>query len=201
MTLSRKGIFGGSFDPVHLGHLILARDAAEALELDRIVLMPAAQAPLRDGGPVLTARDRFELLRAVTQDDPLFEVSDLEIRRGGVSYSIETAEALIAAEPETRFFWIIGADQAEQLGQWKTAERLVKLVEFAVLRRPGSAWPPRGLPAGTRLHSLHSRQLDLSSSEIRTRLEQHLPIHHLVPPPVARHFAAGGIPVHTTHHD
>lgn len=180
----RIGVFGGSFDPVHLGHLVAAQDAAEALALDRVVFVPAWQAPLRDPGPRLEPGLRLELLRAATAHDPRFGVSTVEFDRGGVSYSVDTAAALRARWPDARLFWIVGADQAERLHAWRRIEELAALAEFIVLARPGYAGAASTVP-GLRLHSVAAHVFEISSTEIRRRLAEGKPVRLFLPPAVA----------------
>jgi nicotinate-nucleotide adenylyltransferase len=166
----RIGVMGGSFDPVHLGHLIAAQDAREAMQLDRVILMPAARAPLKDSAPRVSDATRLELLRAAVAGDPTLEISTLELERGGVSYTIDTARALRHAHPVDSLFWIIGTDQAALLSQWREIGALGKLVEFIVLTRPGYTAPAHATPAGVRLHPVTAHVVEISSSEIRSRL-------------------------------
>jgi nicotinate-nucleotide adenylyltransferase len=183
-AVRRLGIFGGSFDPVHVGHLVAAQDACEALDLDEVVFIPAAMAPLRRQHAHLNDRQRLELLRAAITGDPRFVVSTIEIDRGGVSYSIDTARELAALHPESKLFWIIGSDQALQLAKWKDIEKLGELVEFVVLARPGSHFP-KSPPAGVRLHTVDSHLINISSTEIRERLAANKPVRHFLPAAVA----------------
>ena len=141
MSKERIGIFGGSFDPIHIGHLIIASDAAEQMALDRVLFIPAAQAPLKPNAPEATANDRAEMTRLAIEADPRFEVRRFEIDRGGTSFSIDTAEEIAREFPEAELFWIIGGDQARQLDQWNRIDELAKLVEFKHRRteEPGMA--------------------------------------------------------------
>ncbi len=181
----RIGVMGGSFDPVHLGHLIAAQDAREALHLDHVILMPAARAPLKDSAPRVSDAVRLELLRAAIAGDPGLEVSTLELERGGVSYTIDTARALRHAHPVDSLFWIIGTDQAALLAQWREIGALAALVEFIVLARPGYTAPAQSTPAGARLHPVTAHVVEISSSEIRSRLAAGLPVRWFLPAPVA----------------
>ena len=185
----RLGIFGGGFDPVHLGHLLAAQDALEHAPLDRVVFMPAAQAPLKEQAPGLAGPQRLALLRAAIAGEPRFEVSTLELDRGGTSYSIDTARALLVDRPEAELFWIIGTDQAARLGAWRDIATLATLVQFIVLARPGYALPPAAmLPPGVRLHSVAVHELAISSSEIRARLAAGQSARLFLPQPVADHI-------------
>jgi nicotinate-nucleotide adenylyltransferase len=181
----RIGIFGGSFDPVHLGHLVAAQDACEHMLLDRVLFVPAAQAPLKGIAPRLDGVQRLALLRVAVAGDPRFELSTVELDRGGVNYSIDTARALCATDPAARWYWIIGADQAARLAEWRQIAELGALVEFIVLARPGFAGEPRDLPPTVRLHVAPMHVFDVSSSEIRDRLAASRPVRHFLPASVA----------------
>lgn len=186
---ARLGVFGGSFDPVHLGHLLAAQDAFEHAQLDRILFMPAALAPLKECSPALPAASRLALLRAAVADDPRFGVSTLELERGGTSYTIDTARALRELHPRAELFWIIGMDQATQLGAWRDISTLVRLVTFVVLARPGFVLPAAAdLPAGARLQTVAVHEFTISSSEIRVRLAAGRPVRLFLPAPVADHI-------------
>ncbi len=175
------GLFGGSFDPVHWGHLLSAQDAVEDLDLDRLVFIPAAQAPLKSADVRATGEARVALLRAAVDGDARFEVSDWEVRQGGVSYSVETARHFRAVWPDAKLFWLIGADQLAKLSQWREIAELARLVEFAVHRRPGfSVETPTGIP-GLKLHACRGREVELSSTEIRERARAGQPIDWFLP--------------------
>ncbi len=175
------GFLGGSFDPVHFGHLVAARTACEHCGLDRVVLVPAARAPLKARAAAASPADRLAMLRAAVADDPRFEVSDHELRRGGVSFTIDTARHFRAQFPRARLFWIIGADQLARLPRWKDIAALAQLVEIAVVGRPGFALRrPAGLP-GLRLHRCPGHELDLSSTALRARARRGLPLDWLTP--------------------
>jgi nicotinate-nucleotide adenylyltransferase len=181
----RLGVFGGTFDPVHLGHLVAAQDAAEALELDRVVFMPAFRAPLKDREPGASDAVRVALLQAAIEGDERFGLSTLEIERGGVSYTIDTARELRRLHPDARLFWIIGADQAERLGAWHRIEELAGILEFIVLARPGYEGTRADLPDFLRLHFVRAHVFDISSSEIRARLAEGRSVRVFLPAPVA----------------
>ncbi|MGJ3242567.1 MAG: nicotinate-nucleotide adenylyltransferase [Opitutales bacterium] len=180
------GLFGGSFDPVHCGHLILARDFRETCELDEVVFIPAARAPLRKDGPRADGETRLKMLRAAIADTAGFSATDLEIRRGGTSYTIETVTALAEIEPGATFYWLIGADQLSQLDQWKAVDRLCEQLIFAVAARPGTDPEPPASMDGLQTVRLPDRQLDLSSTEIRRALADGRSIDFLVHPAVHR---------------
>jgi nicotinate-nucleotide adenylyltransferase len=201
------GILGGSFDPPHLGHLLLAQDAAEALSLGKLIFMPAAAAPLKARPPVAPAESRLAFVRAAAAArSPRWEVSDWEIRRGGTSYSFHTTARLREQFPDAELYWIIGADQLARLPSWHRAAELCRMARFAVAPRGGAdetpALPPE-LAESLTLVQLPARRADISSTEIRARLRDNLPVDLFLPaaarflieqePAYRRHHTAAGI--------
>jgi len=180
------GLYGGSFDPVHFGHLLAAQAVCEGFGLDRVVFIPAAQAPLKAQAVSASGEARLAMLRAATAGDARFSVSDVELRRGGLSYSLETVRAFQAEHPGDTFYWIMGGDQVERLAQWRRVEELAAAVEFIAVDRPGCeavlagavAQPP---VAGLRLHRMQGRQFDMSSTELRERARLGLPLDYFLP--------------------
>lgn len=175
------GFLGGSFDPVHFGHLLAAQDAYEQFKLDRLVIVPAAQAPLKAHDTKSSIEDRLAMLRVATEWDTRFEVSDLELRRGGISYTIDSARHFRAQYPKDDLYWVIGGDQLPQLHLWKDIGELAKLVEFIFLERPG--YPVKAAPdiPGLRLHRVDGHLLAISSTELRERTRRHLSLDYFVP--------------------
>ncbi len=175
------GFLGGSFDPVHFGHLLAAQDAFEQHHLDRLVLVPAAQAPLKPQDVQSSSEDRLAMLRAATEWDKRFQISDFELRRGGVSYTIDSARHFRAQYPTDDLYWIIGGDQLPKLHLWKDIEELVTLVEFIFLERPG--FPVKEHPdiPGLRLHRCDGHLLAVSSTELRERTRRGLALDYFVP--------------------
>jgi len=189
----RLGLYGGSFDPVHLGHLLVARAALEELSLDRLIFLPACQSPFKPQTVPEAGTLRLRMLRLALAGEPRFAVDDREIRRGGVSYSVETVRSIREEfpSPAVRLFWLLGADQVSGLPLWRDAEALAGWVEFVVIPRPGSAFS--ALPPQFRLTSLRGWSVALSSSEIRERIRRGLEVRHLLPPAVAEVIAAEGL--------
>lgn len=186
----RLGLYGGSFDPVHRGHLLVAHAALEELGLDRLHLIPATQSPFKPESQPAHADLRLRMLRLAFAGQTRMEVDAREIARGGVSYSIDTVREFQREFPGADLFWLIGADHVAALPRWREAEQLAGLVEFVVIPRPGTdAPPPPVLPAPFRLRHLRGFPLSLSSSEIRDRVRRDLPIRHLVPAAVAELIA------------
>lgn len=175
------GLLGGSFDPVHFGHLLAAQDAYEQHRLDRLIFVPAAQAPLKPNDVQSTAADRLAMLQEAIQWDKRFEISDFELRRGGVSYTIDSARHFRALYPKDELFWIVGGDQLPKLHLWRDIEEVVKLVEFIFLERPG--YPIKAHPEipGLRLHRCDGHLLAVSSTELRERIRGQLSLDYFVP--------------------
>jgi len=166
---------------VHFGHLMAAQDAYEQQKLDRLVLVPAAQAPIKPNDVQSSADDRLAMLRAAVEWDRRFEVSDFELRRGGVSYTIDSARHFRALYPQDDLYWIIGGDQLPQLHLWKDIAELARIVEFVFLERPG--FPVKAQPniPGLRLHRCDGHLLAISSTELRERVKRDLSLDYFVP--------------------
>jgi nicotinate-nucleotide adenylyltransferase len=184
----KLGFFGGSFDPVHLGHLIAAQDAHEQLGLHTLFFVPSAQAPLRQDCVRASAEDRLEMLRLALADDPRFSILDWEITRGGISYTVDTAARIRAEFPAASPVWIVGEDQVGKLPEWRRIEELSELVEFAYLQRPGHAQPSVPDLPNLRLHRLVSHQIELSSTEVRDRAREKRPLRFLLPDTVINYI-------------
>jgi nicotinate-nucleotide adenylyltransferase len=181
VTWVKIGFLGGSFDPIHFGHLLAAQDAFEQQKLDRLILVPAAQAPLKPNDVQSSPEDRLAMLHAAVGWDHRFEISDIELRRGGVSYTIDSARHFRALYPNDDLYWVIGGDQLPKLHLWKDILELVKLVEFIFLERPG--YPVRAHPEipGLRLHRCDGHLLAISSTELRERTRRELSLDYFVP--------------------
>jgi len=182
----RIGILGGSFDPPHLGHLAAAEAAREQLGLDVVHVIPAARAPLREEGPRASDADRILLLRLAFDPFSWALVDDREIRRGGVSYSIDTARELAAENPGAALFWILGADQLARLHLWRDARDLCGMVRFAVLARDGDSGEVDGsLASCARVERLSAPEVAAASRVIRRDLAAGRPVGMTLPPAVA----------------
>jgi nicotinate-nucleotide adenylyltransferase len=187
----RLGLFGGSFNPVHCGHLLVAQAAWEELGLDCLFFIPAAQSPFKPQSAPAPAADRLRMLRLALASRPDWRVDDQELRRGGLSFTIETVRTYAAAYPGATLFYLIGADNVPTLPQWREATELARRVEFVVIPRPGE--PPATLPAPFRLRTLRGFPLGVSSSEIRARVKAGQPVDLLVPGPVAEAIRNNGL--------
>lgn len=181
--MEHLGLFGGSFDPIHLGHLLVAQAAREELGLTRLFFIPAAQSPFKPEQPPTPAAARLRLLRLALAGKNWCSLDEQEIQRGGVSYTIETLRDYHRRFPTARLYYLIGADHVPQLPKWRQAEELANLAQFVVLPRPGQADTP--FPPPFQGRALKGVPLGISSSEIRARVKTGLSIEHLVPGPVA----------------
>jgi nicotinate-nucleotide adenylyltransferase len=181
--MERIGLFGGSFDPVHLGHLLVAQAAREELQLTRLFFIPAAQSPFKPSTQPTAAGERLRLLRLALAGQPWCELDEQETARGGVSYTIDTVREYARRFAGASLFYLIGADHLPQLPKWRAAEELARLVEFVVIPRPGQAEVP--FPAPFHGRRLTGFPLGVSSSQIRARVKAGLPVEHLVPQAVA----------------
>jgi nicotinate-nucleotide adenylyltransferase len=181
--MNRIALFGGSFDPVHNGHLLVALAAIEELSLERIFFIPAAQSPFKPDNKPASAELRVRMLRLALAGQTRYEVDIQEIQRGGISYTIDTVRDYRGRFPKAAVFCLMGADHIPQLHKWRAADELAADVEFVAIPRPGEGAPTA--PAGFRVRSLRGFPLGLSSSQIRERVRVGKTIDHLVPPAVA----------------
>ena len=181
--MKKIGLYGGSFNPVHLGHLLVARAALEEAGLDRLFFIPAAQSPFKPADPIAPAAARIGWLHLALAGETKCEVDSQEVERGGTSYTIDTARAYRARFPDAELHYLIGADHARLLPKWREAGELARLLKFLVIPRPGE--PPADLPAPFQGRWLRGFPMGVSSSEIRERLRAGLPITHLTAPAVA----------------
>lgn len=201
--MARILLFGGSFDPIHHGHLIVCRHAAEALGIDRVILIPGASPPHKGEGALSPAADRLELCRLAVGDDPLFEVSDWEARQAGPNYTLRTVQHFRATPPAaTRLYWLIGMDSLAELSSWYEVGQLVGLCTIVTAGRPGIGRPDlsslQGLMSTAQLHELEEHILDtplidISATDIRARVRAGRSVRYLVPEAVRAAIAARGL--------
>ncbi len=183
------GIYGGTFHPVHHGHLMMARDAMEELQLDRVLLLPNQRSPLRQGEFLLPGAQRLELLELALKGEAGLEACDLELQRPGLSYLVDTLGELQEQHPDAELTFLMGADSLESFSRWHDPVGIARQARIAVFPRPGSERGPalarllRELPEleGRIVLLEKSRQVDLSSSEIRERLQQGLSVRYMIP--------------------
>jgi len=186
----RLGIYGGTFDPVHHGHLILARDVLEQLRLDVVLFVPCGQSPLKEQKPRATDAQRLALLKLALKNEPRFWVSRCELDRPAPSYAVDTATEIGEAFPRAVLFWLIGRDQLDHLEEWHRPDDLRRLVQFVLLSRGEGGRKDHREPV---LSLPQPRRVDISATEIRHRVKSRLPIDHLVPAPVATYIKRRGL--------
>jgi len=166
--MQRIGIFGGTFNPVHVGHLAIAQAAQEKCKLDKVIFVPCAVPPHKRSTDLVAAHERYEMVRLAIKDNLNFAVSDYEILKGGKSYSIDTVRYLRAKLPKgTKFFFILGEDWAGDLKTWREIDKLVKLVTFVVINRPGH----KPKKSKIRFSAVASAGIDVSASGIRKLIQ------------------------------
>jgi nicotinate-nucleotide adenylyltransferase len=173
--LKNIGIYGGTFDPVHHAHLILAREAREMLVLEKIILVPAAISPGKDS-PVASAEMRLSMLRAAVENESGFMVDECELNRPPPSYTIDTVEEIRRREADSEIYYLIGEDNLSGLASWHRFDRLQKMVRFVVLDRTGTQT--------SHPYQVVHRRIDISATEIRKRIASGRSIRYLVPPAV-----------------
>jgi len=201
----KVGVLGGTFNPIHIAHLRLAEEMREALSLERVLLVPAGDPPLKRRG-IASSEHRLEMVRRASASNPALEVSDIEIRRAGPSYSVDTLAELRRRSPGVDLWFLVGADTLCELDAWREPERLFTLAHFAVATRPGhdralrellpaslaSAFRdgPRGLvhESGSELRSVPFTPLAISASDVRQRLARGASIRYLVPDEVVEYI-------------
>ena len=171
--LKKIAIYGGTFDPIHHAHLILAREAIETLDLDKVILVPAAISPLKKAAPFASGEVRLKMLQAALKGDPKFEADECELLRPPPSYTIDTVKEIRRRECDVSIYCLIGEDNVEQLPRWHRFAELEKLVRFVVLDRSGKQ--------PSHAYQLIHRRIDISATEIRRRVAQHESIRYLVP--------------------
>ena len=181
--MARIGLFGGSFNPVHLGHLLVAQAAREELELSRVFFIPAAQSPFKPDAELAPGKERLRLLRLALAGQTWSAIDEQEIQRGGVSYTIDTVRDYARRFPGANLFYLIGADHVPLLPKWRDARDLARLLEFVVIPRPGEKLDV--MPEPFRGRPLRGFPLGLSASQVRERVRMGLPIELLVSPAVA----------------
>ena len=189
----RIGVLGGTFDPPHIGHLLLASDARDALSLDRLIFVPAGSQPFKiNAPPVASPQDRLEMVRIAVADDASYTVDDAEINRKGLSYTVDTLEHLSTRYSGAKLFLLLGEDSVASFEQWRDPQRIRELASLAAMRRDdASGGGVKSLPSG--VVELSARRVDISSTEIRERLRAGKSIKGFVPEGVERFIEARGL--------
>ena len=189
----RLGLLGGTFDPPHYGHLLAAQEVAWRLHIDRVLFLPARQNPLKRGEPSSSAEDRCEMVALAVADNPIFELSRLDLDRPPPSYTADLLRAL--QSPEHELFFLVGADILPELPKWREPQQIVQLARLVVVNRPGAPSPDMErveavLPGvRERVDRVQIPGVDVSSREIRKRVAAGRPIRYLTPPAVERYIS------------
>lgn len=189
-TQSRKqvGILGGNFNPVHNQHLLIADQVGTALNLEKVYLMPEYLPPHVDEKDTIEAEHRLNMLKLAIADNPLFDIEQAELQRKGKSYTYDTMKALIAQNPDTDYYFIIGGDMVEYLPKWYKIDELVEMVQFVGVKRPGYT-----IDTPYPIIWLDAPMMDLSSSLIRKKIAQGCSIRYLVPKAVRNYILEKGL--------
>jgi len=182
--MKRIAIFGGTFNPIHTGHLVMAELSRERYHLDEVIFVPSCLPPHKTITNLATPRDRFAMAKKAVRGNPFFRISDYEIKKRGKSYTIDTVTYFRDKYKGAQLFFIIGADSYKQLSSWKDINEILKDVTFIVVNRPGY----RGQKGRIRHLSVTMPGLDISSSYIRGRLKQGKSIKYLVPDSIIRYI-------------
>lgn len=195
-------LFGGSFNPIHNGHLIVARDVAERLAVPRVTLVPCRQPPHKPQAQLATGEDRLAMCQLATAGDPLFDVCDWELRQPGPNYTLLTIAHFRRERPDARLYWLIGGDSLAELDTWHRVAELTAMCTLVTAARPGHCSPDLSrlarLIAPERLAELRenivaTRMVDISASEIRERVRAGRCIRYLAPEPVREYIASHGV--------
>ena len=183
-TRERIGIFGGTFDPPHVGHLVTAVNVRHALRLDRVLLVVAGSPWQKEGTrPISPAADRLAMVEAAVGDVEGIEASDIEVRRTGPSYSADTLTELLAEDPDRKLFLVVGSDAAAGLATWERIDEVCRLAELVVVDRPGVD-ASFEVPAGFQVRRVEAPRLEVSSTDLRARVLDGRPLDYLLTPAV-----------------
>lgn len=187
--MKKVGIFGGTFNPPHIGHLIMANEVYAALDLSEVRFMPNAQAPHKNVSNSATNEQRLQMVERAIADIPYFNVETFELERGGVSYTFDTMKAMREREPQTEFYFIIGGDMIDSLHTWHRIDELMELVTFVGVKRPGYE-----AKSFYNVQMVEAPEINLSSTFIRQRLQQkNIPLLYLLPPAVESYIREEGL--------
>jgi nicotinate-nucleotide adenylyltransferase len=197
-TLTRIGVFGGTFDPIHIGHLIIATEMKHALGLEHVLFVLAARPPHKSEQEISENQHRLAMLQLALEGNQTFEVSELELNRPGSSYTADTLEALSLDFPRAKLIFLMGEDSLRDLPQWHDPDRIVQLAEIAVAARPGidvdvgSIHKAIAGSAG-RIHLVETPEIGISARDIRERVASGKPIAYQVPYKVEEYIRANGL--------
>ncbi|MCY4579373.1 MAG: nicotinate-nucleotide adenylyltransferase [Chloroflexi bacterium] len=194
----RIGVFGGTFDPIHMGHLIVAEDALAALELDKVLFIPAGQPWFKSYRQITEAHHRLAMVRLAVADNPCFDVSAVEIERSGPSYTVDTLAELRDQHEDADLVVILGVDALREIDRWHQPRRLFELASVVGMARPGAALDPSVLNAAIpgasgRMRLVDSTIIDISGTEIRRRVSEGKSVRYRVPAAVERYIEENGL--------
>lgn len=178
--MKKIGIFGGAFDPPHIGHLIAAQYAAEQLSLDKVIFVPSGNHPFKEGTLVASAEQRFAMTKLAIAGNPIFDVSDVEIRKEGKSFTFETLEHFSALYPDGTLSFLIGTDNIKDFSSWKHPEKIVELATVVVLNREVVRIPKQENEFMARFLYLDTPTIEISSTEVRNRLAEHKTVRYMI---------------------
>jgi nicotinate-nucleotide adenylyltransferase len=185
----RIGIFGGTFNPIHFGHLVLAEQAYEKLNLDKVIFIPSFYPPHKKSHDVISALHRYNMVKLAIKGNPRFEISDIEVKRKGRSFLIDTLRQLKKIYPKAKLFFISGSDTSEQMSRWKSIDEILNLAKFVLAKRPGY----RLKKYNKNISVISITELDVSSSMIRRKISQGKSIRYLMPLRVYRYIKQKGL--------
>ncbi len=171
------GILGGTFNPVHLGHLILADEVREKMQLDRVIFVPTYLPPHKDSSGIAAACDRYKMIKMAIKENKYFAISDAEIKRDGRSYTIDTIKEFKHSFPNEEIYFITGSDLLNYLEEWRDLSEIIKMVKFIVATRPG--YPLEKIPAY--IQTVAIRAVDISAFQIRNCVKENKSFRYLVP--------------------
>ena len=182
----RIGAFGGSFDPIHIGHLVVAEAAADTLELDSLLFVPAKQQPFKVGLHAAQPEHRAAMLRLALEDNPRFLLDERELQRGGPSYTVDTLRELRAKHPDDELSFLVGSDAVCDLPEWREAGELARLATFVAFARPGIECPDSHIVSRV----IEVPAIGVSATDVRQAVSQRRSVRYLVPAEVAEYIAA-----------
>ena len=194
----RIGVLGGTFDPIHLGHLAIAEEVRDRLDLEEVCFVPAGAPWMKAGQPMSSALDRLSMVRLAVEDNPFFRVSTIELERLGPSYTVDTLRELQEEYgPEARLFFILGTDAFARFDEWKDPEEIIEMATLAVVERPGATVSAKAVEeqagSSASVELVRGVHLEISANDIRRRVSEGASIRYLVPEPVERYIYARGL--------
>jgi len=182
------GILGGTFDPIHVGHLVLAQQVKEKLKLSRVIFIPCSNPPHKTRKKLSSAQDRFRMAAVAVEGNPSFAISDMELKRGGLSYTVDTLRQLGQTYPGSEIYFLTGSDVLDEIHTWKNPEEIYKLARMVIAVRPGFDSIDRKSPFAKRSTVVDITGVDISSSQIREKVKKGQSIKYLVPPKVEEYI-------------